>query len=86
MGENGAPDVAEKPSCRLCTWGKLALVAVVAAVLGAFVAANWNPRSYSLIFATAKVNTGLVILASAAIGFVLGVLFLWSALTHEGKD
>ncbi len=71
---------AGRASCRCCAWAKLILVALVAAVLGALVTANWHNTPFSWVFDVVNVKAGLIILGAAILGFVLGVLFLWSAL------
>ena len=68
-----------------CPWCRLILVAVVAAVLGAMVTANWHDVPFSVMVAVRNVKAGLVILAAAALGFVLGVVFLWSAIDRQEK-
>ncbi|MHC4713778.1 MAG: LapA family protein [Planctomycetota bacterium] len=71
---------AKRASGRSCAWAKLILVALVAAVLGAVVTANWTNMPFCWVFGHVNANAGLVILGAAVLGFVLGVLFLWSAL------
>lgn len=64
-------------------WWKLLILAAAAAVLGAAVASNWHDRPLSVVLGVVRVKQGLIIIGSAALGFVIGVLFLWSALTKE---
>lgn len=75
------PSVAAQSSPKRRGWLRLALVAVVAAVVGAFAAANWRDRPFSLVFIVADIKAGIIILASVALGFILGVVFLWSVLS-----
>lgn len=62
---------------------KLVLLAAVAAVVGTLVTANWFTRSFSLVVVNMELKAGIVILVSVALGFVLGVVFLWSAVTKD---
>ena len=78
------PD-AEKPAVAggSTPWGRLFLVAVVAAILGAFATANWHDMPFSMLVGVVNMKAGVVILISAALGFVLGVVFLWSSLNKR---
>jgi len=78
-----AAEEKREPKGRSHTWAKLILVAIVAAVLGAAVSANWHNMPFSFIFAVAEIKAGAMIIFSAALGFVLGVVFLWSALNRQ---
>ncbi len=64
-------------------WLRLAIVVVVAGLAGALAAANWHERPFSFVVVDADIKAGIVILASVALGFVLGVVFLWSALERK---
>jgi len=64
-------------------WVKLFFIFIFAAALGALVSANWRDDRFNLVFLDAQVKAGLVILGSAALGFIIGVLFLWSALIRK---
>jgi len=81
VGEAG--ETAAKGAGRAGMWAKLLLVAVVAAVLGAAANANWHAMPFSLIFTVVEIKAGVMIMCSAALGFILGVLFLWSALNRQ---
>lgn len=75
--------VNPEPKRRSHRWAKLILVALVAAVLGAAVSANWHGMPFSFIFVNAEIKAGAMIICSAALGFVLGMVFLWSALNRQ---
>jgi hypothetical protein len=82
----GASDGARTPARRgwgVSAWGKLVLLAAAAAVLGAFAAANWREDSFSVVWAFVDVNVAVIILVSAAWGFIVGALFIWSAISRQ---
>ena len=81
--ETAAVEQPVAAAVRSWTWAKLLLVAVVAAVLGAAASANWHEMPFSFIFVIWEVKAGVMIICSAALGFILGVLFLWSALNRQ---
>lgn len=82
-GEAGGVEAGSGRKCCACAWGKLILVALVAALLGAIVTANWHTMRFSVFFAVINVKAGAVFLATAALGFILGAVFIWSALVRE---
>ena len=82
-GEAGEAEAGPKNKCRACACGKLLLVALVAALLGAVVTANWHTMRFSVFFGVINVKAGAVFLVTAALGFILGVVFIWSALDRE---
>lgn len=79
---SGAAPPAQAPAAAGRAWPRLIVVALVAAVLGALVTANWHDVSLYWIFGISTVPVGLVVAGAAALGFVLGVVFLWSAITR----
>ena len=58
--EKGFRSEEPRPAGGPSKWPKLALVTAVSAVIGAFASANWHMRSFSLIFAKADINAGIV--------------------------
>jgi hypothetical protein len=64
---------------RVAGWLRLVPVVLVAALIAAAAVANWRDGVLSLVFLSVRLKTGIVIIVSAAIGFVLGVAFRWSA-------
>lgn len=62
---------------------KLALLMVLAMAVGGLAAANWRPRPFSLVFTIADIRVGIVILAAVGVGFLLAIVFLWSAFSRE---
>ena len=86
--KEGGQEPAQAPSparrgCRVSAGGKLVLLAVSAAVLGGFAAANWREDSFSVVWAFVDVNVAVIILVSAAWGFIVGALFIWSAISRQ---
>lgn len=81
--EAGEAEAGPKNKCRACACGKLLLVALVAALLGAIVTANWHTIRFSVFFDVINVKAGAIFLVTAALGFILGVVFIWSALDRE---
>jgi uncharacterized integral membrane protein len=81
-----AEEPSEKPSAGKggTPWGRLFLVGLLAALLGVLVTANWHDVQVQMITDVISLKAGVVILASAVLGFVLGVVFIWSALERRG--
>ena len=82
-GEAGEAEAGPKNKCRACACAKLLLVALVAALLGAIVTANWHTMRFSVFFDVINVKAGAIFLVTAALGFILGAVFIWSALVKE---
>jgi len=64
-----------KPDAQRGSFWRLVLIAALAAPVGAFVAANWHDRTFSLVITTVSVKAGIVIIASVAMGFAIGLAF-----------
>jgi uncharacterized integral membrane protein len=64
--------VRRDPDTRV--WVRVAALVALAAYLVAFVVENAHPQSLHFVFATAKISADWLILLSAAIGVVIGVL------------
>ena len=78
-----APQGAPRCSCSCGGWMKLILVALLAAVIGAAVMANQHTIPVRLFFGAVNIKAGWALLSSAIVGFLLGVIFIWSALVRK---
>lgn len=83
QGATDADGTSRRSRRRRFTWAKLVLVAALASAVGAFVTANWHERHFSFIAFSADINAGAIILGCVAAGFVIGIAFVWSALSGD---
>ena len=78
----GSPtDDASQGACRKGL--KLLLLAFSSAIFGFIATANWYTIKINLFIFEAEMILGMIILISAVLGFVVGLIFIWSIAISE---